>query len=240
MKKKIIGLINRKLRGLLAKTQRMEMNMDLSGTGAASPFFNHFHDLYCLWAANGNYFWVERGIFNSFFIKDQASILELCCGDGFNSKYFYSSKSSKVTALDMDSSAIEHAKKFNDKNNIEYLSYNIANKLPKENGNGGYDNVIIDAAIEQLTKEDQVVLLGNIKEVIKENGIFSGLSIQKHPGINYLEHNKSEFSSASELRSFLLSKFNYAEVISNAHLGKVYLYFVASDQAIKIFENLKA
>lgn len=236
MKKKIIRLINRKLRNLLAKTQRMEMNMDFSGVGVAPAFFNHFHDLYCLWAANGNYFWIERGVFNCFFIKEQANILELCCGDGFNTKYFYSSKAGKVLALDIEKSAIGHAKNFNQKSNIEYRAYDIKNKLPQENGL--YDNIIIDAAIEQLSKEDQIGLLGNIKQSIKENGIFSGLSIQKLPGVSYLEHNKSEFSSSAELKSFLLREFKYAEVISNCHLGKVYLYFAASGQQIKIFENL--
>ena len=173
------------------------------------------------------------GIFNSFFIKENAQVLELCCGDGFNTKHFYSKKAAKVTAIDIEPTAIDHAKKFNQKDNITYMVGDITQPLPGT----AYDNIIIDAAIEQLSNVQQETLLQNIKQVLKQGGSFSGLSIQKKQDTSYLHHNQNEFSSAAELKSFLLRYFSFVQVLANEHNGKVHLYFIASDSQVKLFEH---
>jgi SAM-dependent methyltransferase len=209
----------------------MEMEMEWGGKETPT-FFNHYHDLYYHWGSQQNYFWLERGIFNAFFIRPGANVLELCCGDGFNTKYFYSNRPDHVLALDIDETAISHARQFNHNPGIEYKVHDISKGLP----GGKYNNVIIDAAIEQLTKDDQHLLLANIKKALVDDGIFSGLTVQRHQNTNYLEHNKNEFASSDDLRSFLATQFRFVKILRNAHGEKVHLYFVGSDKEIDIFD----
>ena len=82
----------------------------------------------------------ERGVFNRLAIREDSEILELSCGDGFATKYFYSQKAKKVIAVDYDKRAIDRAKKINNSNNIEYLCMDVKENLPA----GEFDNVIWD------------------------------------------------------------------------------------------------
>ena len=54
-------------------------------------------------------------------IKPNAKMLEICCGDGFNARHFYSSAASSIIALDFDKDAIPHVKHFNSAPNITYV-----------------------------------------------------------------------------------------------------------------------
>ncbi len=54
------------------------------GIEPVPEWFDHYIDLYYRWGfKNENVFWLERGIYNLLAIKENANILELCCGDGF-------------------------------------------------------------------------------------------------------------------------------------------------------------
>lgn len=52
-------------------------------------WFDHFIDQHHAWTKTGNPLGWERGIFNLLAIKQGATALELCCGDGFNAHHFY-------------------------------------------------------------------------------------------------------------------------------------------------------
>lgn len=225
IKKYFLAKTNALLRKIIFRTHRMEMNLDFSDKHPQPAFFNHYYDLYYQWKLNANFFWLERGIFNSFFINTGAVLLELCCGDGFNTKYFYSQRASKILAVDMDLTAIAHATLNNSCANIEYRVADIITEFP----DGTYDNIIMDAAIEQLSTAEQNNLVAGIKAHLKQGGIFSGLTIQKKEGTSYLSHNKHEFDSKDSLNVFLSGHFKHTGIISNTHNEKTYLYFVASD-----------
>jgi ubiquinone/menaquinone biosynthesis C-methylase UbiE len=232
-KKKALSAFNSFIRKVAIKSHKAEMNFEWSNKRTPPRYFNHYHDLYFQWQSFSEYSWLERGIFNAFFIKDNAKVLELCSGDGFNTKYFYSKKAAQVMAIDIEGSAIEYSKKNNQTSNIEYAIGDITKELP---GNG-YDNIIIDAAIEQLSFDQQQVLLENIKKVIKTGGKFTGQSVQKKDDTTYHGTVKNEFRSPNELKSFLLKYFAFAEVIDNTHNGKTLLYFMASDAPMTLSGN---
>jgi ubiquinone/menaquinone biosynthesis C-methylase UbiE len=58
-------------------------------------------------------------------LKPNSRMLEICCGDGFNARHFYCSAAASITAIDFDSDAIPHAKRFNSAPNITYLQRDI-------------------------------------------------------------------------------------------------------------------
>jgi len=57
-------------------------------------------------------------------------MLEICCGDGFNARHFYSSQASSIIALDFDKDAIPHAKRYNSAPNVTYVLQDIRKGLP--------------------------------------------------------------------------------------------------------------
>ena len=141
--------------------------------GLGTPeWFDHSIDLYYQWPKTGISFWVERGVFSSIALKG-GNVLELCCGDGFNSKYFYSKLSKSITAVDFDQSAINTARNKNASINIKFIKADIRYEIPT----GKFDNIIWDAAIEHFTESEIVSLMNNIKSRLSESGILSGYTI---------------------------------------------------------------
>ena len=145
--------------------------------GGTSPrWFDHFLDLYYFWGEpSGNVFLIERGHFSLLAIEREANVLELCCGEGFNSKYFYSYRAKHVLSCDFDATAIAHAKRYNQTGKNEFVLADIRSEMPE----GIFDNVIWDAAIEQFTTEEVNEIMRTIKSRLKENGVLSGSAIVK-------------------------------------------------------------
>ena len=132
--------------------------------GHNPEWFDHNLDNFYQWPKTGNALWLERGIFSSICLKKQGDILELCCGDGFNSANFYSIHSRTVVACDFDYSAIKHAKNNWHRDNIKFLKADIRTEMPK----GKFDNIIWDAAIENFTEDEISKLMKDIKQRMKK------------------------------------------------------------------------
>ena len=63
--------------------------------------FDHQIDLFYWWQKSRNPQWVERGVYGALSLHG-GKVLELCCGDGFNARNFYSLVSESVVACDID------------------------------------------------------------------------------------------------------------------------------------------
>ncbi|MFO1257733.1 MAG: hypothetical protein U1E78_04890 [Gammaproteobacteria bacterium] len=93
-----IKLLNRGLRKLVAFTHKCQFYCEW----AIKPnpeWCDHFLDQYYTWHELRNPLGWERGIFNLLSIKENATILELCCGDGFNAYHFYSIRAKHIIYL---------------------------------------------------------------------------------------------------------------------------------------------
>src|SRR5262249_18430171 len=138
-------------------------------------WFDHFLDQHWQMSAKNTGLYVERGVFSRFLLKPNGRMLELCCGDGFNSRHFYSSAARSVTAVDFDESAIAHARRFNSTPNIEYQQRDIRSELPE----GPFDNIVWDAAIDHFTQAEIEKLLEDIVRLLGKTGIVSGCALTK-------------------------------------------------------------
>ena len=185
-------------------------------------YFNHFCDLYYQWPEKNNYQWLERGVFNAFYIRPNNSVLELCAGDGFNARYFYSIKAKKVIAIDIEPDAIKHATQYNSNHNTTFICVDVL----QCNFSEQFDNIIIDAALEQFNSEQQSIVIDKIYKLLNANGFFSGCTISRSSHISY-KHNKYEFSDKDDLYEFLNKKFENIRIIESNINEKKYLYFCA-------------
>ena len=79
---------NLSLRKLSAFTHRQQLQVEWE-IGPLPEWFDHNLDLYYQWRAQRNPLWLERGCFSSLALAGNPRLLELCCGDGFNSFHFY-------------------------------------------------------------------------------------------------------------------------------------------------------
>src|ERR1700731_5289170 len=93
----------------VAKTAHFHLFAVQWGLNPVPEHFDHAIDRFHLWEKLRNAQWLERGVYSRLALKGK-SVLELCCGDGFNAKYFYSLCSDRVLSCDFDPKAIKTAR----------------------------------------------------------------------------------------------------------------------------------
>src|SRR5262249_48097640 len=161
------------------------------------------------WSATNNSLWVERGVFSRMLLKPNSRMLEICCGDGFNARHFYSTRAASITALDFDKDAIPHARRYNSAPNIEFIQADIREGLPK----GPFDNIVRDAAIEHFTEQEIDRLLKTIVALPGETGIVSGYMLtEADDGRKSNALHEYEFKDKEDLRRFFTPHFKHVKV----------------------------
>jgi cyclopropane fatty-acyl-phospholipid synthase-like methyltransferase len=204
------------------------------GFAPQPEWFDHYCDQYYQFNLTKNPLWVERGTFGLLAIKSGSSILELCCGDGFNSYHFYSIRAKNIISVDFDKTAISHAKKYNNSHNIEFRVSDIRNEMPE----GKFDNIVWDAAIEHFTEEEIPKIMMDIKSRLKEDGVLTGYTlVEKSDGTLSLSHHEREFKSKEDLKSFFDPHFKNVKVFETIYPSRHNLYFYASDSILPFDEK---
>jgi len=202
------------------------------GFSPRPEWFDHFLDQHWQWSAKNNSLWVERGVFSRLVLKPKGKMLEICCGDGFNARHFYSSQASSIIALDFDKDAIPHAKRFNSAPNITYLLKDIRNGLPP----GPFDNIVWDAAIEHFTEAEIGKIMGELVQRLGPDGILSGYTIvEAVDGKKGDALHEYEFKDMADLRRFFTPHFKFVRVWETIYPTRHNLYFVASQTPVELF-----
>jgi SAM-dependent methyltransferase len=190
--------------------------------------FDHHVDLYYQWLDTRNPLWLERGVFGSLSLRG-GDVLELACGDGFNTRNFYSLRSRRIVACDFDPNAIATARRKNSSPNVEFVLADIRADMP----GGEFDNVVWDAAIEHFTPDEIAKILGDITSRMTADGIISGYTIvERTDGTKSLSQHEYEFKSKEDLMRFFAPHFKNVTVFETIYPGRHNLYFWASDGCI--------
>lgn len=221
----VMKAVNAALRALTAAGHRIQMAMEWR-VEPHPEWFDHFIDLHYQWTARRLPFFLERGVFSLLAVKPAASVLELCCGDGFNAHHFYSIRAARVHAVDFDPAAIAHARRHFRAPNVAYDVADIRTAMPA----GTYDNVIWDAAIEHFTEAEIAAVMRGIRERLRPGGVLSGYTIleEEDHAKQHHEH-EYEFRSKADLARFLTPHFAEVLVFQTDYPTRRNLYFYASD-----------
>ena len=222
----VIKAVNRGLRAFTAATHRVQMMLEWS-IEPNPEWFDHFIDQYHQWYRSRIPYPWERGLFNLLAIRQGASVLELCCGDGFNAHHFYSIRAERVHSVDFDPKAIAHAKRHFRAPNVTYAVADIRKDLPP----GPFDNIIWDAAIEHFTEAEIGRLIGEIRRRLKTGGILSGYTLVKEEHKAHHDH-EYEFESPEDLARVLKPHFRNVLVWQTNYPTRRNLYFFASDSTL--------
>ncbi|MEO8005022.1 MAG: class I SAM-dependent methyltransferase [Betaproteobacteria bacterium] len=219
--------LNALLRRITAFTHRVQYLIEW-GTTPTPIWFDHFLDQYYLWPKTGNPLGWERGIFGLLAMRQGARVLELCCGDGFNSRHFYSNRAGTITAIDFNPEAIAFAQRHNFAPNLKYLVADIRTEIPE----GSFDNIVWDAGIDYLTEQEIDAVMAGIKARLKSGGILSGYTILEF-GRGKLAHgNRYDFKSKQDLVRFLRPHFANVQVLETIYPTRHNLYFFAADSEL--------
>ncbi len=203
------------------------------GFNPRPEWFDHYLDQHWQWSAKNNGLWVERGVFSRLVLRPNAKMLEICCGDGFNARHFYSSRASSIIALDFDKDAIPHAKRYNYAPNITYIQQDIRIGLPA----GPFDNIVWDAAIEHFTETEIDQIMRELVQRLGSDGILSGYTLtEAADGRKSNALHEYEFKDKEDLRRFFTPHFTNVKVWETIYPTRHNLYFVASQAPINVFD----
>jgi SAM-dependent methyltransferase len=190
--------------------------------------FDHHIDLFYWWLKTRNPQWVERGVYSALCLKG-GKVLELCCGDGFNARNFYSLNSESVIGCDFDPIILKTARRKNRAPNVSLVEADIRTDMP----DGIFDNIVWDAAIEHFTPKEIDAIMKNIKRRLRPDGIVSGHTVvEKGEGQKHLSHHEYEFKDKEDLRRFFTPHFKNVLVFETVYPGRRNLYFWASNGII--------
>lgn len=172
-------------------------------------WFDHRIDLYYHWPYN--LFWLERGIFPRRHMFEGCVVLDLFCGDGFFSRYFYSTIAGHIDAIDKDPQAIAHARRWHSHPKINYV---VADTVVEDLPRSHYDVIVWFEAIEHLSEAEYTAVINRIKSVTKGEGILIGstpLVPVERLGKGNWEH-QNEFTNVIQLWDFLSRDFTKVEI----------------------------
>lgn len=167
-------------------------------------WFDHRIDLYYLWPYN--LFWLERGVLPRKYMLEGCTVLDLFCGDGFYSHYFYSTIAGHIDAIDKDPSAIAHAKRWHSQPKINYV---VLDAVKKNFPRSRYDVIVWFEGIEHLNAAAFAVIVKRIKAAMGITSVLVGstpIISDKHQNKGNWEH-QNEFTSIPQLRDFQLRDF---------------------------------
>ncbi len=220
----MIRWMNFGVRRFSALTHRFQFLVEWSVDNP--EYFDHNIDLYSSWHRSRESFPLERGVFSSFAMSPNSNVLDLCCGDGFNSFYFYSLRASSVTAIDFEREAIRWAKRNYTAKNLMFNVGDIRTDIPE----GPFDNIVWDAAVEHFKENEIVLIMERIKTVLTPKGILSGYTIVEPPnGGKHLHQHEYEFHSKEDLARFLSPHFKNVHIFETEFPSRTNLYFYATD-----------
>lgn len=203
--------------------------------GVDNPeYFDHFLEQHNTWRREQHAVGWERGVLStialdSSYAGKKPHVLELCCGDGFNTYHFYSVKAESIVAVDFDEHAISVARRNNAAPNISYRVCDIRYEIPRE----GFDNVIWDAAIEHFTEEETNQILSAIKSSLRQGGVVSGYTLlEEKGGAMHLHQHEREFKDMEDLARVLQPHFRNIHILRTSSPSRENLYFFASDESL--------
>lgn len=194
--------------------------------GGVSEHFDHRIEQYFHWPETGSPMWLERGLFSRFALRG-GDVLELTCGNGFNTRHFYAFGSRSVLACDYDPSAIAAARRDNPAANIEYVVADLRAGLPT----GSFDNVIWDfgfSIARYFTEDEADRIFSGIKQRLADRGIFSGYTAIEARSPREAAH-RYGFQGAEDLRQLLTNQYANVRVLETTYPDRRNLYFWASD-----------
>lgn len=220
--------LNRQLRRIVGWTHKLQFETQWKVSKPAD-WYDHFIDQHWKWNATRNPLSWERGIYDLLVMEPGCRLLDLCCGGGFYTRHFFSSRANRIVAVDYDPVALGHARRNCSAPNIEYICADIRTAMPE----GEFDNIVWDAGIEYFTAPEISEVLANIRRRLGDKGILSGYTLVGRPKGSTQTDHEYKFSTKEELagnlKKFFANVFVLETTSSDQFEQRQNFYFFASN-----------
>ncbi len=190
-----------------------------SGINANNPpkFFKHSINFNSWRFDPSEWVWVLRGVKAREKMIQNSKTLDICCGDGSYSFFFYQDISSKIDAIDIDNNAIKYANYFYKHPKINFLKINI---LEEEFPDKNYDTFIWNAGICYFTIEEINFIIYKIISCGTKEMQLIGM-LPKANG--HIDH-KTEFENSDLIKDLFTPHFEKIEIDYNSFDANFYFY----------------
>jgi SAM-dependent methyltransferase len=178
-------LLERLLRGHYASRLRREWVY--VAPEAAPHFFDHRHDALALVTGDGNVEGFLRAFYALDVIRAGDEVLDIGSGDGFFTRHFLALRAGHVDAVDIEPTAIEHARR---EHAHPRVTYHLLDAVEAPFPRGSYDVVVFDGALGHFPRATTAVVLGKIASALRPGGVFVGsesLGLEGHDHLQFFE-----------------------------------------------------
>lgn len=197
------------LQKLLLKYYKSKLYRDWGLSPEQPHFFDQRAGLFLVSfdkKVNG-FYGFTRGFNASEIIMDGDVLLDIGCGDGFFTKRFFSVKCSQIDAIDIEPTAINAAKTYNNDKKINYiLTDAVKTPFPKNN----YNVIVWDGAIGHFAADTVHIMLEKISKALHDDGVFVGSESLGIEGADHLQY----FATIDSLSSIFKPYFKYVALKS--------------------------
>lgn len=164
---------------------------------------------------------VARGVYAREHMFRGCTVLDLCCGDGTYSRYFFSDIAARVDAVDIDDHGLAYARRYNRGDPIRYHRIDI---VQQELPDTQYDFVVWNAAICYFEMPQIRAILSKIVRSGKPQMRLCGM-LPKATG--YIDH-KTEFADRHSVEALLSEFFTTVSVREIDEISAITFYFSAT------------
>jgi SAM-dependent methyltransferase len=171
----------------------------------APHFFDHRIDGYALVGGGAAPFPLYRGYLAAELVREADAVLDIGCGDGYFTRRFFAPHCLSVDGIDVEESAIQHARLFNAAPNVRYV---LADAVGEPFPLARYDVVVWDGAIGHFPPEVTSRMLEKIRGVLAEDGAFVGSESLGSEGHDHLQF----FPTTEDLTGVLRPHFEHVRV----------------------------
>ena len=132
-------------------------------------------------------------------------VLDIGCGDGFFARRFFAPRASHVDAVDVEPSAIKHARRHNAASNVSYALLDAtSDHFPRDR----YDVIVLDGALGHFRPDVTARLLEKIHDALAPEGAFAG---SESLGIEGSDHHQF-FETLGDLRALFAPTFKHVQL----------------------------
>jgi SAM-dependent methyltransferase len=168
-------------------------------------FYDHRLGVFELLAGTANPLAYTRGFLAAEVVRPGDRVLDIGCGDGFLTSRFLAPRAASVDAVDVEPSAIEHARRLHTRSNVRYaLTDAVSEPFPGER----YDVIAWDGALGHFAPETTAVMFAKIRDALGPDGVFVGSESLGHEGHDHLQF----FETLDDLRGALSEHFGHVLV----------------------------
>lgn len=197
--------------------------------GNVPHWYDHSLD-YWKWPADLHPHWLERGIYAVQVMTPGCKVLDIGCGDGFYSHYFYASIAGQVDAIDLDRNAIAHARRYHAHSNLRFVQQNaVTDRFPDTN----YEVIVMDGALGHFQPEDLDALLRRIRAALAPGGLFVGFEVAESEDAQSWDH-PIALPDEQAFRDLLAPYFPHVAIYTNHTPGRYNVYFRCGENAERL------